>query len=433
MGRNNNKKIRVLLSYFTFPPAANGVARYLGEISAALVKRGHNVEVICGDVKRKIVERQGKLRIHRLPFYSMRNTEDPQKRTHELLRYLIKLHSKNKIDLIEVQNMIGEFSIPYAMAFNIFSLMYNIPLVLRFHSMEINETQRSMARTLFWSKIISVCNKGTQAMYEGKIPVEKLETQINGVNLESFRSGLGKKWLRSRIDVYEKDFLVGTAGRIIGPLPLSPDEEDPTIEDKGIIDLIKAFANSLKDKKDAKLVIAAAAPPEDQKDRYAKAEHKIKELAKIMGIENKVIIKNFSLEEMPLFYNGLDIFALPSHAEAMPMTILEAMACKIPVVATSVGGIPELIKNSESGYLVEVKNIVELGKILRDLIKSPKKRENSVNSAYKNIQEKHDITKVSEKVIGIYKSIIEKQVKSPEKTEKILDMIKQTRLSLIFS
>jgi glycosyltransferase involved in cell wall biosynthesis len=88
------------------------------------------------------------------------------------------------------------------------------------------------------------------------------------------------------------------------------------------------------------------------------------------------------------------------------MVLIEAMACKIPVVATSIGGIPEIITNGESGFLVEKENIPELGKILRDLIKSPKRMENAATAGYNKIHKENDISKTIEKVIGGYQSVI---------------------------
>jgi glycosyltransferase involved in cell wall biosynthesis len=231
-------------------------------------------------------------------------------------------------------------------------------------------------------------------------------TQLNGVDLDLFKPDLSKKWLRSRINVSEKEFLIGTASRIISAGPLGPDEEDPVLDEKGIIDLIKAFGNSMKDKKDTKLIIAAAAPPSDLEKRFEKAEQKIKDLAKLSGVEDRVIVKSFSLEEMPLFYNGLNLFVLSSKSEACPMVLTESMACKIPTIATSVGGIPELIASGETGFLMESGDPIKLGKLLRDLIKSPKKRESVANIAYKNINEKYELKKTGEKVIGVYNSVL---------------------------
>jgi len=404
--------MRVLLTYYSFPPAANGVARYLGELTEALVKKGIKVEVVTGSSGKKKIERINKIRVHRLPYYGYRVSEKPERIAKKFLNYLISIHKKTPIDIIEAQGLIGNFATPYTFALNMFSLMHNVPLILRFHGMRMTEDQKPMAKDLFWKKIISVCNKGTEAMYSEKIPVEKLETQHNAINIERFRPDLGKKWLTSRIDFSENNFIIGTASRIISPLPLGPDEVDPIIEEKGITDLIKAFGNSLGDKKESKLIIAAASPPEDLRERFEDAKKRISEIAGIAGVAERVIVKEFSLDEMPHFYNGLDLFVLASHAEAFPMVLLEAGACKIPIIATTVGGIPELITNQESGFLVEPNDYVQLGKTLRDLFKSKAKRKKIAEAIQKRIIEKNDMNKFVEKIIGTYTSIITKKKKS---------------------
>lgn len=411
--------MRILLTYFTYPPAANGVARFLGETTKALLQKGHDVEILTGDVDKAVIERHGKLRIHRLPFYNMRNTESGELISKKFLKYLIQIHKQKPLSIIEAEGLIWEGAAPYALALNIFSLTYNVPVVLRFHGIALTEFSKSLSKNLFWRKILNVCNKGTEAMYSAGISVEKLETQYNGIDTTSFKPELGRKWLRSRIDVSENDFLIGTASRIITSTILAQNQEDPVLEEKGIIDLIKAFGNSLKDKKDAKLIIAAATPPKDLRERFEKAKQRIFEISKIMNVKDKVIVKEFALDDMPRFYNGLDIFVLASHSEAFPMVLLEAGACHVPIISTTIGGIPELIENGESGFLFEPKDTVALGRILRELIKSPKKRENAAALLHKNIKEKFDILKTTDKMIGSFKSIIEAKKKATENKEEL--------------
>ncbi len=278
--------MRVLLTYFTFPPAANGVSSFLGEMSSALVKKGHEVEIICGGVEKKKVEDKGKLRIHRLPYYNMLNEESPEKISKKFLKQLIAIHKRKPLDIIEAQALLNLSGTPYGIALNIFSLWYSVPVVVRYHGMSIEDYPASMIKSLFWKKVYCVCDKGKEAIYNKGVAIEKLETQHNAIDINNFKPDLGKKWLRTRINVAEDDFLIGIASRIISPLNVNPVVDDSVLMVMVIIDLMQAFANSLKDKKNAKLVIAAGSPPFDLKERWDRVKLKIEELARVLGIED---------------------------------------------------------------------------------------------------------------------------------------------------
>ncbi len=66
-----------------------------------------------------------------------------------------------------------------------------------------------------------------------------------------------------------------------------------------------------------------------------------------------------------------DLFVLPSHAEGLPMTVLEAMGAGLPVVSTRVGGIPEAVVDGETGILLEPGDVVCLAAALRTLAEDP--------------------------------------------------------------
>ena len=79
--------------------------------------------------------------------------------------------------------------------------------------------------------------------------------------------------------------------------------------------------------------------------------------------------------DIPDILNETDVFALPSQIEGCPLSILEAMSSGVPVVATRVGGIPEILDDGIEGYLVSTENNKELAERLIELLSNSKLRE----------------------------------------------------------
>jgi glycosyltransferase involved in cell wall biosynthesis len=76
-----------------------------------------------------------------------------------------------------------------------------------------------------------------------------------------------------------------------------------------------------------------------------------------LGIQKYVqFVGEVPHEEVQTFMQQADVFVLPSLSEGFPNVILEAMACGLPIIASRVGGIPDIITNDINGYLVEVKD-----------------------------------------------------------------------------
>jgi glycosyltransferase involved in cell wall biosynthesis len=119
-------------------------------------------------------------------------------------------------------------------------------------------------------------------------------------------------------------------------------------KDKGVLDLLRAIPIVLRSVPQAMFVIAGSgiAGGEDPES--------INELARSLGVEQSLRFPGWvdgSKKDDLLRHS--DVFVLPSYCEALPLGVLEAMACGVPVVATSVGGIPDVIEDRVNGLLVE--------------------------------------------------------------------------------
>ena len=133
---------------------------------------------------------------------------------------------------------------------------------------------------------------------------------------------------------------------------------------KRTLALVEAFSEVSKKIPNARLLLVGDGPERTLASR----------LAEKLGIKKKVRIMGVRLD-IPDILNETDVFALPSQIEGCPLSILEAMSSGVPVVATRVGGIPEIIDDGKEGYLVSTENNKELAERLIELLSNSKLRE----------------------------------------------------------
>jgi glycosyltransferase involved in cell wall biosynthesis len=115
--------------------------------------------------------------------------------------------------------------------------------------------------------------------------------------------------------------------------------------------------------------------------------HTLTELAKQLGVSDQVRFAGF-VRDIEGMYPHCDAVLLTSTVEGMPMCILEAMRAGRAVIATAVGGVPEVIEHSRTGYLLKGADPAELSKILKQLLDEPETLEQMGDNAYRLFLEK---------------------------------------------
>ena len=148
--------------------------------------------------------------------------------------------------------------------------------------------------------------------------------------------------------------------------------------------LLRAFALIHDKVPSLKLVLAGDDPLHGQ----------LKHLASALGIANKVeFLGRQGRTQGAILLHGCEVFVLPSRSEPFGIVLVEAMACKKPIVATTAGGIPEIIENQENGILVEPDDEKGLAEALITVLKDENLRMNIAAKAFSTVCERFRVDK----------------------------------------
>ncbi|MEO5378836.1 MAG: glycosyltransferase family 4 protein [Magnetococcus sp. DMHC-6] len=165
---------------------------------------------------------------------------------------------------------------------------------------------------------------------------------------------------------------------------------------KGTYDLLLAFAALFESYPQVRLTLAGDGEVDEVRAWVAQA-----------GLAAVVAVPGWIADQQRLeAFEQCDIFVLPSYFEGMPGAVLEAMAMGIPIVATSVGGVPEAVEGHRNGFLVEPGDVTALTACLRTLIADEPLRQKMGQESFKIILEKFDIRRIVEDLVQHYETIV---------------------------
>jgi len=124
-------------------------------------------------------------------------------------------------------------------------------------------------------------------------------------------------------------------------------------------------------------------------------------LARTLQVQESVHFLGFR-KDTELLLQAADFFVLPSEHEGLPLSILEAQAVKIPVLAAPTAGIPEVIEHGVTGYLVPAKDYNGYANVIAELTKSQSQISRVVDHAYRRVVSEHSRSKYSRRIAEIY-------------------------------
>lgn len=208
----------------------------------------------------------------------------------------------------------------------------------------------------------------------------KIKIIHNGISLSANKHIDGQALeLVNQYGLKKQDIIIGT----IGSLNIQKDTAT----------LIKAMPRVITKLPKAKLVIVGSGP----------LKHKLQKLTQKLGISQNVIFAGV-IKEIPGILQIFTVFVLPSRSEAFGISILEAMKAGVPVIATNVGGIPEIITNNRNGILIEAGDSKTLASSIIRLV-NDRKLQQKFSKAGEETIKNFSINKMVQATVKVYKDL----------------------------
>jgi glycosyltransferase involved in cell wall biosynthesis len=254
-----------------------------------------------------------------------------------------------------------------------------LPVVGHMHSFDGLDHRAAGAALRRTDRVVTVCRAMENEIRERwGLPPERLETVPNGINAGAVRSAAGGEGDGEGFD-----------GRVIGTATTFH-------PDKGFDILLEAMSLAGGDASRLKLAVLGDGPGRAEAQSRASA----------LGLGDRVLWLGYRPAPYGLM-RRFELFVLPSRIEASPVSILEAMALGVPVLATSVGGVPEMIEHGVSGWLAPPSDPETLAGALERLAGDGDLRQRLAGAADKRVNSEFSADRMAAGFRRIYRSLVE--------------------------
>jgi len=293
----------------------------------------------------------GRCRVRYLPFYYPPGFAQGWHGDAYYLSLLIG--ARRWLSDVDPEVVLGSFLYPDGYAAARLAAAMHVPLVLKAHGSDVNQKsaapalRRGIGRALGQAAAVVVVSAALRQQLELLgTSRDKIKVVYNGVNTAAF-SPQDRAACRAQLGLPEAGRLALFAGNLKA--------------DKGAVDAVHAICRLNADGVPARLVIVG--------DGAAATE--MRRVVEQCGAQDLLLWQGRRPHrELATFMNAVDVLVLPSHAEGVPNVVLEALACGTPVVATAVGGIPEVLYEA-AGALVPARDITALAHAMGEVFNRP--------------------------------------------------------------
>jgi glycosyltransferase involved in cell wall biosynthesis len=229
-------------------------------------------------------------------------------------------------------------------------------------------------------RVIASGDRAAQRVRDAGVPADRVVGITAGVDLERFHPGVSGKGVREELDVDGP--LVGIVANLRGS--------------KGHRYFLEAARRVLAVRPETRFVIAGAGVGFEDIERRVRA----------MGLEREVRMLGFR-HDIPEVIAALDVLALPSiKSEATSQVILQSLAVGTPVVATTVGGSPEVVRDGVTGRLVPPADDRALAEAILELLADPERAREMARAGGAAVREAQSIDAVMTRTTAVYRELL---------------------------
>jgi len=297
------------------------------------------------------------------------------------LKTIIRVVKEENIDVIHVHDST-------ALTLSLFSLKFLPKLKLVYSRKRNNKVKSNYLKKRKYNhpgitKIICV----SQAVKDVLLPVlkdpDKAIVIYDGIDVQKFSNPAIITNIRSEFRLKPDSIIIGNIAGLT--------------RQKDLFTFLDTAELVLKDtNKDINFVLVGEGPLESELKDYS-----IK-----LGISDRVYFAGFR-RDIPSILAQFDIFLLSSETEGLPLSVMEAFAAKVPVVATSAGGTGEAVINRETGMISPVKDAQALASNALEVINAPHLAEDMKNNAFRLVNEKFTLEVMKKEYYKFYKALEE--------------------------